>query len=74
MPSLAVAPAVSLAQVPDLNLMNPETITGPQPYSSVSTDTETVNNANGNLIVTIPLLHLPGIPLQSRHTPNVTTS
>ena len=54
-------PTLFQAQTPDLNLMNPETIGGPQPYSSVSTDTETVNNANGNLIVTVPLLHLPGI-------------
>lgn len=59
--AFAAAPALSSAQAPDLNLMNPETIGGPQPYSSVSTDTETVNNANGNLIVNVPLLHLPGI-------------
>jgi hypothetical protein len=59
--AFAAVPALSRAQAPDLNLMNPETIGGPQPYSSVSTDTETVNNANGNLIVNVPLLHLPGI-------------
>jgi hypothetical protein len=59
--AFAAAPALCFAQNPDLNLMNPETIGGPQPYSSVSTDTETVNNANGNLIVNVPLLHLPGI-------------
>ena len=39
---------------------NPATIQGPS-ESSLATATESVNNSNGNVSVSIPLLHLPGV-------------
>jgi YD repeat-containing protein len=55
--SISLAPAAGGQQ---LFPQNPSTIQGPS-TNSVSTATETVNNANGNVIVSIPLISRRGI-------------
>ena len=41
--------------------LNPSTLIGDQPYVMLPSDTETINNSNGGVDISIPLLHLPGI-------------
>ena len=54
-------PHPSWAQGTTQDIMAPSTITGPTAYSTLMSSTESLNNANGNVSVSIPLLHLPGI-------------
>jgi len=55
--ALALFPQVLHGQ----NGQNPSTAIGQQPSVMQNSDTESINNANGGVSVSVPLLHLPGI-------------
>jgi RHS repeat-associated protein len=42
-------------------ILNPSTLIGDQPYTTLKSDAESIDNANGGVNVSVPLIHLPGI-------------
>ena len=57
---ITVAGATTAALPQAINTNDPQNDSGTYPYVSYLQDHETINPATGNLLVTIPLIHLPG--------------